>query len=75
MFVYCEYILGFCKKYGIRIFYEWRDSIMKDNFIKIAAITPDIRVGDTEFNTESIIKDIHAAAEEGLNLLFFQSYV
>ena len=36
---------------------------MKDNFIKVAAITPDIRVGDTEFNTESIIKDIHAAAE------------
>ena len=44
---------------------------MKDNFIKVAAITPDIRVGDTEFNTESIIKDIHAAAEEGVKLAVF----
>ena len=38
---------------------------MKDNFIKVAAVTPDIRVGDTEFNTESIISNIGEAARKG----------
>lgn len=39
---------------------------MKDNFIKVAAITPDIRVGDTEYNADSIIKDIEIASENGV---------
>lgn len=29
---------------------------MKQGFIKVAAATPDIRVADTAFNTEEIIK-------------------
>ena len=44
---------------------------MKDNFIKVAAITPDIRVGDTEFNTQSIIKNIIDAYEKGVKLAVF----
>ena len=36
---------------------------MKDGFIKVAAVTPDIRVGDTKFNTKSIIKNIMAVYE------------
>ena len=44
---------------------------MKDNFIKVAAVTPDIRVGDTEFNTESIIGNIKEAAKKGVKLAVF----
>lgn len=44
---------------------------MKDNFIKVAAITPDIRVGDTEYNADSIIKDIEIASENGVKLAVF----
>lgn len=44
---------------------------MKDNFIKVAAITPDIRVGDTEYNADSIIKDIEIAAKNGVKLAVF----
>ena len=44
---------------------------MKDNFIKVAAVTPDIRVGDTEFNTQSIICNIKEAAKRGVKLAVF----
>lgn len=44
---------------------------MKDNFIKVAAITPDICVGDTGFNTESIIKNIKSASGKGVKLAVF----
>lgn len=44
---------------------------MKDNFIKVAAVTPDIRVGDTEFNAESIIGNIKEAAKKGVKLAVF----
>lgn len=42
---------------------------MKDGFIKVGTATPEIRVADTEFNAESIITCIKAAAEEGVKLL------
>ena len=29
---------------------------MKDGFIKVAAVTPDIEVGNTAYNTEQIIQ-------------------
>lgn len=44
---------------------------MRDNFIKVAAITPDIHVGGTEYNTGSIIKNIETAAENGVKLAVF----
>lgn len=44
---------------------------MKDNFIKVAAVTPDIRVGDTEFNAENIISGIKTAYEKGVKLVVF----
>ena len=31
---------------------------MKDGFIKVAAVTPDIEVGNTAYNTEQIIQCI-----------------
>lgn len=44
---------------------------MKDGFIKIASATPDIRVADTEYNTENIINDIYKAASAGAKLIVF----
>ena len=44
---------------------------MKDGFIKAAAATPEIRVGDTAFNTKNIIEQIRQAAEHGAKLIVF----
>ena len=42
---------------------------MKDGFVRVCAATPDIRVADCDFNTENIIKTVHAAAENGAKLV------
>ncbi len=44
---------------------------MKDGFIKLAAATSDIRVADTEYNTDNIIKTVKEAAENGAKLIVF----
>lgn len=44
---------------------------MKDGFIKLAAATTDIRVADTEYNTDNIIKTVKEAAENGAKLIVF----
>lgn len=44
---------------------------MKDGFIKAAAATPQIRVGDTKKNAEEIIKQIKSAAKSGAKLIVF----
>ena len=44
---------------------------MKDHFIKVAALTPDICVGDTDFNTDNIIDGMKKAAGEGVKLAVF----
>ncbi len=44
---------------------------MKDGFIKVAAVTPNVRVADVDYNTEQIISDIHSAAEQGAKLIVF----
>lgn len=44
---------------------------MKDKFLKVAAITPKIKVGDTEYNTEKIIEKIKEAAKKGVKLAVF----
>ena len=44
---------------------------MKHGFIKVAAITPDILVGDTSYNTEQIIKNMEKANEEKAKLAVF----
>ena len=36
---------------------------MRDGFIKVAAVTPDIRVADVSFNTEKICQAIDRAAD------------
>ncbi len=44
---------------------------MKDGFIRCAAATVDIRVADTEYNAENIIKAIKNAAENKIKLIVF----
>lgn len=44
---------------------------MKDGFIKCAAATVDIKVADTEYNSENIIKAIRDAAQNGAKLIVF----
>ncbi|MBE6688685.1 MAG: NAD(+) synthase [Ruminococcaceae bacterium] len=44
---------------------------MKDGFIKIAAVSPDITPADCEKNTESIIKNARKAAKNGAKLIVF----
>lgn len=44
---------------------------MRDGFIKVAAVTPDIRVADVSFNTEKICQAIDSAAKEGAKIAAF----
>ncbi len=44
---------------------------MFDGFVKVAAVTPEIRVGDTEHNTDVIAKAMNEAAEQGAKLIVF----
>lgn len=48
---------------------------MKDGFIKCAAAIPEIRVGDTEFNAQHVIKLINSANEKGVKLAVFPELV
>ena len=41
---------------------------MRHGFIKVAAITPDVKVGDIEFNTKSIITNILTASKKGVDI-------
>ncbi len=44
---------------------------MKDGFIRCAAATVDIKVADTDYNAENIIKAIRGAADNGVKLIVF----
>lgn len=44
---------------------------MRDGFIKVAAVTPDIRVADVAFNTEQICQAIDNAQREGAKIAVF----
>ena len=44
---------------------------MKNQFIKVAAVTPNIRVCDIEYNTSQIIAEMKRAAEAGSKLTVF----
>lgn len=49
---------------------EW-SIIMKDGFLKVAAITPKIKVADVDFNVNSIISNINKALKSGVKLCVF----
>ena len=42
---------------------------MRQGFIKAAAVTPDIRVADPEFNRQSVLEKVKEAAAEGANVI------
>jgi len=44
---------------------------MKDGFIKVAAVTPKVRVADVGFNIERIIESVYELDEEKVNLAVF----
>ncbi len=44
---------------------------MRDGFIKVGSFTPKIKVGDCEFNRESIINGCKEASEKGVKILVF----
>ena len=44
---------------------------MKDGFIKVAAVTPELKVGDVEYNVTQMIQEMDKAYEQGARLLVF----
>lgn len=44
---------------------------MKQGFVKVAAVTPDIRVADAEFNKEQICRKMGEAAASGAKIIVF----
>ncbi len=44
---------------------------MKDGFIKVAVVSPSLKVGNTEYNSNQIIKHIHQAGENKVKILVF----
>lgn len=44
---------------------------MKQGFVKVAAVTPDVRVADVDYNTEKICAAIDEAAQERAKIVVF----
>ena len=44
---------------------------MKDGFLKIACATPDVRVGDCDYNTDRILELISQAHTQGVKIICF----
>ncbi len=44
---------------------------MRDGFIKVAAVSPDLRVADCDYNVEKILEAAESAARDGVRLLVF----
>lgn len=44
---------------------------MKDGFIKVSAGTPDVRVGDCEYNADEIIRMAHEMEGQGARIMVF----
>ena len=44
---------------------------MRHGFVKVAAVTPDIRVADVAYNTEQICKGIEESLEKGAKVVVF----
>lgn len=52
-------------------FYLKGDKVMKDGFIKTAAVTPEIRVADVEYNCCKICEHMKMAADAGVKVCVF----
>lgn len=71
--MFLKYMLLFYGKNGKIMMYIFcgrkGQLYMKDGFIKVGAATPEIRVGDTDFNGDNIINCIKDAFRQGVKLL------
>lgn len=47
---------------------------MKDGFVKVAALTPEIKVADCDFNASSVISLLEKAEKEEAALAVFPSF-
>jgi len=52
-------------------YHDQKEKAMKDGFIKVAALSPDIRVADCVFNMEGICAGIDEAVREHAKILVF----
>ena len=48
---------------------------MRDGFVKVAAVTPTVRVADTAYNTQEVIRLLREAAGEGAKIIVFPELV
>jgi len=48
---------------------------MKNGFVKVAAVTPDIKVADPEFNREKCLESIKEAADKGAKIIVLPELV
>ena len=48
---------------------------MNDGFIKVAAITPKVRVADSEYNARAVCESMLKAAESGAKIMVFRGSV
>ena len=48
---------------------------MKDGFVKVAALTPRIKVADVEYNADQIKQHIKEASSKGAKILVFPELV
>ena len=44
---------------------------MKDGYIKVAAVTPKVKVADCPYNTKLVIDEIADAREKNVQLIVF----
>ena len=44
---------------------------MKDGFVKVACVTPDLKVADCTYNSEQIISYLKKAYEKGVKVCVF----
>ena len=47
---------------------------MKQGFVKVAAVTPNMRVADVEYNVNEICRMIDETTEQGAKLIAFMYY-
>ena len=45
---------------------------MKQGFVKVAAVTPNVKVADVEYNTKEIVKLIDETVSNGAKIIVFQ---
>lgn len=61
-----------CKNEANDPFYNRKEALhMKDGFLKIACATPDVRVGDCDYNTDRILELIAQAHANGVKIICF----